>query len=67
VNDDIKVGKTDKVGANFGESSLLCARPQAASSSRPKKRNSFALIRPPFDSVLKSQTLESVKGKGSRQ
>jgi CRP-like cAMP-binding protein len=67
VNDDIKVGKTDKVGASFGESSLLCARPQAASVVAAKETKLFRVDQTTFRFVLKSQTLESVKEKGSRQ
>jgi hypothetical protein len=49
------------VGASFGESSLLCTRPRAASVVAAKETKLFRVDQTTFRFVLKSQTLESVK------
>jgi CRP-like cAMP-binding protein len=58
---NIKVGKTENVGASFGESSLLYTRPRAASVVASKETQLFRVDQTTFRFVLKSQTLESGK------
>jgi cAMP-dependent protein kinase regulator len=60
---NIKVGKTENVGASFGELALLYTCPRAASVVATKETQLFRVDQATFRFILKSQTIESGKEK----
>jgi serine/threonine protein kinase/CRP-like cAMP-binding protein len=56
---EIQVGKTDNVGASFGELALLYTCPRAASVFATEETQLFRVDQTTFRFVLKSQTIKS--------
>jgi cAMP-dependent protein kinase regulator len=60
---EIEVGKTESVGASFGELALLYTCPRAASVVATKETQLFRVDQTTFRFILKSQTIKSGKEK----
>jgi cAMP-dependent protein kinase regulator len=60
---DTKVGKTENVGASFGELALLYTCPRAASVVATKETQLYRVDQTTFRFILKSQTIKSGKEK----